>query len=195
MNESHDPAHFERLYQTNPDPWDYQTSRYEADKYCHCLSVLGEKRFANALEVGCSIGVLSALLAVRCDAMLGLDVVEQALDAARARNASRPWVRFQRMHVPTDWPAGRFDLIVLSEVLYYFVPADIDRIAERVLNSLDPGGTVLLVNWLGHGDDPLSGDDAAARFLAAVSDRLTMVQQDRRPGDPGYRVDLLRAPG
>ncbi|MFL5287257.1 MAG: class I SAM-dependent DNA methyltransferase [Rhodopila sp.] len=192
MNGSHDPAHFERLYQSNPDPWAYLTSDYEAEKYRHALAVLDDGRFANGLEVGCSIGVLTALLAERCDALLGVDVVEQALDAARARNTGAAWVRFQRMQVPGDWPDGQFDLIVLSEVLYFFVPTDIDRIADRVVRSLRPAGTVLLVNWLGRGDDPISGDDAAARFLHAAMGKLAVTHQDRRPG---YRVDRLRAPG
>jgi len=202
MTASHTPAHFERLYQSSPDPWDYQTSAYEAEKYRHALAALGDARFNNALEVGCSIGVLTARLAARCNALLGLDVIEQALNAARQRNAAHQWVRFERIQVPASWPAGRFDLIVLSEVLYYFVPADISRIAARVIDSLDPGGTLLLVNWLSHGDDPLSGDDAAAHFLAAVTDRLTVVHQDRRAANPttehhspGYRLDLLKAPG
>jgi len=170
----------------------YLTNAYEAGKYDHTLAVLGDTRFAHGLEVGCSIGVLTAMLAERCDALLGIDVVAQALEAARSHNATRTWVRFDCVRVPDAWPDGRFDLIALSEVLYYFVPSDIDRIADRVIGSLCPGGTVLLVNWLGHGDDPVSGDEAASRFLQAAAGRLDVAHQDRRPG---YRLDLLRSPG
>jgi predicted TPR repeat methyltransferase len=150
--------------------------------------MLGDRRFISGLEVGCSIGVLTRLLAGYCDALLGVDLVEQPLAAARLRCAEQPWVRFQRMRIPGEWPDQRFDLIMLSEVLYFLSPADIERCAERVKASLLPGGTVLLVNWLGQSDDPCSGEEAADRFIAATAGVLRVSQQDRQPR---YRLDLL----
>jgi len=190
MNGSHDPSHFERIYQSNPDPWGYQTSAYEAAKYQHVLGVLGERRFSSGLEVGCSIGVLTRMLAARCDALLGVDVVDQALEAAAARCADQLWVRFEKMQVPASWPGGSFDLIVLAEMLYFLVPEDIERVAARVVSSGMVGTRVLLVNWLGKADDPCSGDEAAERFIQAASDHFTLTHQERRPG---YRLDLLVA--
>jgi 2-polyprenyl-3-methyl-5-hydroxy-6-metoxy-1,4-benzoquinol methylase len=187
---SHDPSHFERLYRSNPDPWGYQTSSYEAAKYRHALDVLGDARFGNGLEVGCSIGVLTQMLAARCDAFLGVDVVDQALAAATARCSNQAWVRFEKIRVPTFWPNGSFDLIVLSEMLYFLVPEDIDRVVTHVAGSVLVGSRVLLVNWLGKADDPCSGDEAAERFIQMASGRLTLAHQDRRPG---YRLDLLVA--
>ncbi len=64
------------------------------------------------------------------------------------------------MRVPGEWPEQRFDLIVLSEVLYFLSPADIALCADRVMSSVLPGGKILLVNWLGQSDDPCSGDEA-----------------------------------
>ena len=192
MNGSHEPAHFERLYQSNPDPWGYLTSSYEAAKYGHALEVLGDARFSNGLEVGCSIGVLTRMLAARCDALLGLDVVDQALEDATARCSDQFWVHFEKMRVPAAWPSGRFDLIVLSEVLYFLVPADIERMAAHVASSLMVGARVLLVNWLGKANDPCSGGEAAERFIQASAGHLTPSHQDHRPG---YRIDLLVARG
>jgi hypothetical protein len=76
----------------------------------------------------------------------------------------------------------------LSEVLYFLTPADIGRCADRVKASLLPGGTVLLVNWLGQSDDPCSGEEAANRFIAATAGVLRVSRQDRQPR---YRLDLL----
>ena len=151
MISSRAPGHFERIYRSNPDPWEYLTSPYEREKYRHSLEVLGPARYLSGLEVGCSIGVLTQMLAARCDALLGVDFVDQALREAVDRCADLPWVRFERMQVPAQWPEGQFDLIVLSEVLYFLIGADIDRLAAHVGRSLMPGGRVLLVNWLGRG--------------------------------------------
>ena len=190
MTVSRDPSHFDKIYQSNPDPWGFRTDPYEQAKYTHSLDVLAGRHFVSGLEVGCSIGVLTQMLAPSCDALLALDLVNQPLEAAAKRCADFPWVRFLRMQVPAEWPDHRFDLIVLSEVLYFLSPGDIDTCARGVMGSLLPGGQVLLVNWLGQSDDPCSGDQAAERFIAATSAALTIAHQDRRTG---YRLDLLVA--
>jgi hypothetical protein len=101
---SRGPAHFQRLYDASPDPWQFRTSRYEQGKYRKTIEALGDRRFRSGFEPGCSIAVLTRLLAVRCDALLGVDVVEQALTTARMTCADQPWVRFQRMQVRTNGP-------------------------------------------------------------------------------------------
>ena len=190
MTESRSAAHFQRIYDASPDPWGFGSDPYEQEKYQRTLQALGDHRFAAGLEVGCSIGVLTRLLAPRCDALLGIDLVEQPLAAARARCADQPNVRFQRMQVPQAWPDGRFDLIVLSEVLYFLTASDIDWCAARVRSSLLPKAVVILVNWLGRSDDPTPGDEAANRFIRATAAWLQVSQQDRRPG---YRLDALES--
>jgi SAM-dependent methyltransferase len=188
MTYSRSPAHFQRIYDADPDPWGFGSSAYEQEKYRRTVQALGDRRFAAGLEVGCSIGYLTRMLAPRCGELLGVDLIEQPLQAARMRCADQPWVRFQRMQVPGEWPDQRSDLIVLSEVLYFLAPADIDRCAERVVASVLPKAAVILVNWLGQSDDPVGGDEAATRFIASVAGSLRVVHQDRRPG---YRLDLL----
>ena len=186
------PGYFETLYARDPDPWRFASSDYERAKYAATLAALPRPRYRRALEVGCSIGVLTRQLAARCDALLALDAAEAPLAAARARCAGLPQVAFRRMRVPRDWPeeAGPFDLILLSEVVYYLDAADVVRLARRVGGALAPGGEVLLVHWTGETDYPLSGDDAAERFMAAASGFATVAHQDRAER---YRLDLLRA--
>ena len=53
------------------------------------------------------------------------------------------------MQVPHEWPDDVFDLIVLSEILYFLSPADIIALADRTLATLEADGLVLLVNWRG----------------------------------------------
>nr|WP_294543705.1 SAM-dependent methyltransferase [uncultured Rhodopila sp.] len=190
MTESRSAAHFQRIYEASADPWGFGSNPYEQEKYGRTLQALGDRRFAAGLEVGCSIGVLTRLLAARCDALLGIDLVEQPLAAARARCADQPHVGFQRMQVPQAWPDGRFDLIVLSEVLYFLTASDIDWSAARVRSSLLPKAVVILVNWLGRSDDPTPGDEAANRFIRASAGWLRVSHQDRRPG---YRLDALES--
>lgn len=183
------PGWFEDLYRRDADPWSFETSRYEAEKYAHTLASLPPGPVASALEVGCSIGVLTAMLAPRCDRLLAVDVSETALAAARARCAALPQVRFERRVLPAGFPPGRFDLVLLSEVVYYWDRADVALLATKLAAATAPGAHLLLVHYTDPTDYPLSGDDAVAALRAALGGQVAEVRAERRPR---YRLDLWR---
>ena len=92
------------------------------------------------------------------------------------------------LRIPTEWPNGRFDLIVLSEVLYFLTFRDIAAVAARVLAALDTDGVVLSVNWRGRGDDPCGGDEAATILLNQTHQVLRVAS---RYHTASYRIELL----
>ena len=49
--------------------------------------------------------------------------------------------------VPEDWPGGRFDLVVVSEVGYFLSPDRLRRLVARVDESLSDDGAVVLCHW------------------------------------------------
>lgn len=162
-----DAASFDRLYRESADPWDYETSAYEAEKYARCLALLPPRRFARALEVGCSIGVMSESIARRCDSFLGLDFAPTAVERARARRI--PGAHFEVGAVPEAWPEGNWDLIVLSEVLYYLPPEKLDAVIRQVVDSLAPDGACLVAGYLGPTETTLSAREVERQLLAALS--------------------------
>ena len=151
-----------------PDPWNFASSPYEQGKYALTLMAMPKPRYRSALEVGCSIGVLTRLLAPRCDSLLAVDAAQTPLVEARRRCADFPGVRFEQMFVPEQWPNGAFDLIVLSEVIYYLSHEDVGRLATKVRASLVPGGAVILAHWIGSTDYPLGGDEAVLLFIERI---------------------------
>lgn len=188
------PAYFDALYDANADPWGFATSLYEAGKYAATMQALSRQRYQAGLEVGCSIGVLTAAMAARCDTLLAIDVAEAALDQARARNADNPHVRFDRClfpaELPSDLPAEGFDLILLSELLYYLDAGALEDAARCTIALAQPGADIVLVHWLGPTPDyPLTGDEAADMFIAALGSAATVIRQERWPE---YRIDCLR---
>jgi cyclopropane fatty-acyl-phospholipid synthase-like methyltransferase len=182
------PAYFDAIYASDSDPWKFASSAYERDKYAATLAALPRARYASAFEVGCSIGVLTHDLAFRCDKLLAVDAAEAPLRDAVNRCAELPKVRLERMFVPDQWPEAVFDLIVLSEIVYYLHAADVKRLAERVATTLQREGDVVLVHWIGQTNYPLSGDEAAERFIAAMGDSALVMRQDRN----AFRLDVLR---
>jgi predicted TPR repeat methyltransferase len=182
-------AYFEQLYAANEDPWNFAGSDYEAQKYAATIDALGGRHFSRGLEIGCSIGVLTKALADLCEDLLAVDIADQPLARAKVRCAAATHVSFARMQVPTTWPAGSFDLIVFSEVLYFLTQADIMRTAALANGSLMPGGVLLLVNYTEKIDEPCSGEEAAEVFIHELSPPNALVTQLRAQS---FRIDLLQ---
>jgi predicted TPR repeat methyltransferase len=183
--------YFEALYEANADPWRVETSGYETAKYDASLAALPHARYASALDVGCTVGVFTRLLAGRCDRVLGLDVSDRAVAAARERCRDLASVSIERMAVPHQWPAGRFDLVVLSEILYYLPDGDLAALAERIGGALTPGGTVLLVHWTGAAAGDSAGDLAVNLFATAAAGFARSIRHQRTAE---YRIDVLAVP-
>jgi SAM-dependent methyltransferase len=184
-----DAAYFEDLYRAHPDPWGFAVREYEAAKYDHTLAALGEERAVRGLEMGCSIGVFTRRLAYRCDSLVATEMSKAALDQARARCADLAHIDFRLARDVTDGIEGAFDLMVLSEVVYYWDDADLARVAKAIDACLAPGGRLLLVHWLGETDYPRSGDDAVAALAAALAAPMIIERQERTDQ---YRLDLWR---
>jgi len=153
-------GYFDAMYRAAGDPWGFEDRWYERRKYAISLAQLPVHRYRRAFEPGCSIGVFSHMLAQRCDALLSCDVAEAAVQAAARRNQDLPHVRVERRDLPGQWPAGRFDLIVFSEILYYFGDHDLKQMLKNAVVALQPQGTLLAVHWRHPvADYPRSGDD------------------------------------
>lgn len=182
------PDYFEAKYQSDIDPWQFRSSAYEREKYQATIGALGQARYPSALEVGCSIGVLTALLAQRCDALIAIDASETAIAAARKADIAK--AEFRVGTLPRDFPGGSFDLIMLSEVLYYFVEADLRQVAAQCTGALRPNGEIVLCHWLGETDYPLTGQAASDMFADAVALTLPARKVVR---DEVYRLERFSA--
>ena len=176
--------HFERLAHESEDPWDYATSDYEQRKYRHTLEYLPEHP-GRTLELGCSIGVFTEMLAPRCDCLLAVDFSPTALERARARLHDAHHVQVLRRRLPEETPEGPFDTIVCAEILYYW-SADLVRVGLRRMEAaLAPGGTLVAVHWR-HPDRrrELTGDD-----VHAIIDAETRLGTEARYATPDYLLD------
>jgi SAM-dependent methyltransferase len=142
-----DPGYFRERYAASPDPYGLAERWYETRKYALTVALLPREHYGTAFEPGCSIGVLTAQLASRCDSLLACDAVPDAVASARARTTGLPGVRVERRAIPGEWPAHPFDLIIFSELLYYFDDADLNRVLRLGIRSLRPDGHLLAVHW------------------------------------------------
>lgn len=139
-------AYFQEIYQ-EADPFGYRSRWYEERKRALTLACLPRRRYANAWELGCSNGVLTAALAKRCDALLGTDICDGALAQAALSTRACAHVVLRRATHPGDWPDGVFDLIVVSEVGYYLEAGELALLGQKLRSSLADGGLLLACHW------------------------------------------------
>jgi 2-polyprenyl-3-methyl-5-hydroxy-6-metoxy-1,4-benzoquinol methylase len=184
------PDYFDALYTADADPWRFGSSAYEKQKYQETLRALTRNRYRHALEVGCSIGIFTQMLARRCDKVLAIDASKVAIEEAKKNCPSNSNIVFQLCTVPADFPEARFDLIVLSEILYYLQPNDLVRVAARCSDVLIAEGAIILCHWLGETDYPLTGFAASELFVQAMAKRLPVHALLRKEE---YRLDRLSA--
>ncbi len=183
------PAFFESIYRSAPDPWNFERSPYETDRYACMLDALGGRHFDRAYEPGCSIGVFTERLAPFCRELVACDASATAVERARERLRRFPQASVTRAALPDELSEGSFDLIVLAEIGYYFEPGVLQRLVRELMARLRPGGIVLGCHWLGHSaDHVLHGAD-----VHALIDESGLVPDVPRPvsGD-GYQLDIWR---
>ncbi|SJN37901.1 Methyltransferase type 12 [Microbacterium esteraromaticum] len=151
---------FEDRYTGKADPWGVDTRWYEQRKRELTAAILPRPRYERVLELACGTGAFTRMLAERSAHVLAVDASAHALEKARVRLGDAPHVQIREMDLLSDWPEGRFDLIVLSEVAYYWSAADWAQVLDRVDGSLDADGVFVVCHWRHPiAGAPLSGDD------------------------------------
>jgi SAM-dependent methyltransferase len=182
------PCAFERCYRQNPDPWNFAGSGYERRRYRAVMQALPHTRYARAFEPGCSVGELTARLAAVCGHVVATDVAPSAVARARRRCAALANVQIHCADLAAGLPRGSFDLIVLSEIGYYFSAPLLAQVARSMARALAPGGDFVAAHWLGESADHVLHGDAVHDRLSAVLP-LRWLAGERHDG---FRIDSWR---
>jgi SAM-dependent methyltransferase len=181
-------AFFEARYQTSNDPWQFGSSPYELNRYGATLAALPRARYRRGFEPACSVGVLTAALARRVEHLIACDIAGAAVARAQERCSELHNVDIYQNDAAEWTPDGSFDLIVFSELGYYFSADRLCEVARRMAALLEPGGEFIAVHWLGQSGDHLLHGDQVHEVLAG-----------NPPGEwlggsrhPGFRIDSWR---
>jgi protein-L-isoaspartate O-methyltransferase len=183
-------AAFEARYRQSEDPWGFATSEYERERYTTMIASLTRRHYHRAFEPACSVGELTARLAPLCGQVIATEFAPSAVARARRRCRGLPNVHISQADLAAGSPPGPFDLIVVSEVGYYFDGATLMQIARELEGKLACGGELMAVHWLGHSaDHVLHGDTVHHLLSQALS--LTWIKGARHPG---FRIDSWACP-
>ncbi|MEV7769486.1 bifunctional PIG-L family deacetylase/class I SAM-dependent methyltransferase [Microbacterium sp. NPDC086615] len=183
--------YFDDMYARHDDPWGFDSRWYEERKRAALLAALPRRRYRAAFEAGCSTGALTAELAERCDRVLAVDLAPAALDRARRRLEGRANVDLHRATLPADWPEGVFDLVVLSEVAYYWAGADLGRGLAASVGSVSDDGHLVACHWRHPvAEYPRTGDEVHDA-LAARPDLVRLVRHE----EEDFVLEVFARPG
>jgi 2-polyprenyl-3-methyl-5-hydroxy-6-metoxy-1,4-benzoquinol methylase len=179
---------FERKYREDGDPWNFATSQYEQQRYDIILRSINHRRYRRALEPGCSVGVFSSGLASFCDEVEAFDIAPSAVAVARERCRELTNVRLSSAALSEYRIGGKFDLIVLSEIGYYFNVSELRRISIRLVSHLLPGGVIVAAHWIGTSLDHVLTGDGAHDVLRSTFEQEGL-ELELAESYPGFRVD------
>lgn len=160
-------ARFAALYARDADPWQTATSAYERRKRAVSCACLPRARYGSGLDVASGSGLLTRDLAARCDALMAIDAVPDAVAATRKAVAGCDNVLTRQARIPQAFPEGPFDLVVCSEILYYLDTAELAMTLDAIAAAQPPGADLLAVSWRPKAPDaPRDAADAHRRLLA-----------------------------
>ena len=156
---SNSALHFENFYRRAVDPWSFASSDYERRRYESILAALTKTTYKRVFEPGCSEGELTAMLAQRAEELIACDISVTAAGRARERCRNLSNVHISVRDIADGAPEGTFDLIIFSELGYYFSEERLTAVIQQLTSQLETGGEFVAVHWLGHSaDHVLHGD-------------------------------------
>jgi SAM-dependent methyltransferase len=179
---------FEAMYRRSGDPWNFASSPYELNRYEAITRALSMCRYRHAFEPGCSVGVLTEQLAPLCDRVSATDISPTAVEVARMRCSRFAHVEIQCESLDESFSIDDMDLLLLSEIGYYFDPERWRSLAQLLMKRVAPSGTILAAHWLGHSRDHLQDGDSVHHALRSIGS-ITLEYSER---NAGFRLDRWR---
>lgn len=180
---------FEARYRDTGDPWDLAHDSYEQARYDTIIRALAGRHYTSAFEPGCAVGALTEKLAFICDRVDACDFSQTAVEQARQRCARFPHVAVRCASFAEPAQYADYDLIVLSEIGYYFTSTSWQCLVADMVDRMQPGATLLASHWLGRSPDHiLTGDEVHA---CMEHPKLRHEYSERHPDaeHSGFRLD------
>ncbi len=166
---------FEAKFEADADPWDTWQSRYEAVKRDALAKAMGSGTYGRGLELAAGNGSNTPVIARRVRRLLVTDGTRAGAELMRERFAGQSRLTIVQHDAGRRLPGHRFDLIVISELLYYLEDRAFDVLAGEVARTLTPGGRLVMV----HHEQNFA--DRARQAASVHRDFLSLLTGPMRP--------------
>ncbi len=139
---------FEHKYRKHGDYFGYQTKPYEKLKYERTFDLMKQWRKGSdsALEVGCSVGVFTAMIVPEFTHITAVDIASEALALTEKQTGGAANVAYLQSDLLSLKTGRTYDVIFCAEMLMYIREKD-GAEACRVLDTrLKPDGIIIEVS-------------------------------------------------
>ena len=181
--------YWDARYAETPDLFELESAAHGRARYEFLILALADRPLGKTLELGCSVGVLTEMLAERATEVIATDISEVVLETARRRlrEAGHSGVTFLQADLPEGLPAGPFDTVIASELLYYLRADEVSASAGQLAEALAPGGRLLVAHTRGYFPRHAISADHAARLVG----RAPGLRSIKHWGGTERRVDVF----
>ena len=152
-----------------PDPWGYETHWYEKRRRAPMAALLPGEKLGQVVEIGCSTGLSTQMLAPRARHVLAIDVSPKAVSLARERLQGLAHVEIVQADITQDWPARSFDQILLCDVAYHLDAGQLGQLARNIRIQASADCVLLLAHWRHPFAQVITPAPAAHDLLAEVT--------------------------
>jgi predicted TPR repeat methyltransferase len=125
-------------------------------------SEVGASKDLDVLDAGCGTGLCGPLVAPYARRLVGVDLSDNMIAHARARNVYDELVKHELTAFLRD-SAGMFDVIVSADTLVYFGP--LEEVVAASASALRPGGRLIFTV------EELNGDGSETGYAISPSGR------------------------
>lgn len=137
----------DRFYRAFADPWSIGSA--SSPRYDHYRNLILEHVAARGcvLDIGCGYGSFLARLSSDFDELSGLDASKIAIDGASLRHPHVRFVHGSAEDPPAELGERRYDLIILSDVLYYLPDRKRRAAISWIADHLADEGIAFIAAW------------------------------------------------
>ena len=153
-----DRSYSERIDEVHTDPWESEDRAFEVRKLALTMACLPRIRYCSGFEAARSVGVLTELLAVRCNRLTSSDISPYSGHATQTRSGYDGASLIEEQSIREQWPSGEFDLVFFNEIAVLFREKEIGPLMACVLASTRQGAHVVGVHRRGLANHPLSAE-------------------------------------
>lgn len=139
-------AGFEDKFAANSDPWRTRSSAYERRKRDDLSHVVGPGRHGRVLEVAAGNGSNTPMLSCRALRLTVTEGTSSGVHLIRRVVQDEARIDVHQLDLAEHLPGRRYDMVVVSEVLYYLPDRTFSSFAGEVSRTLRPGGSLILAH-------------------------------------------------
>ncbi len=154
MRSKYNKDYFENKF-SSADPWNYTSSKYEYKKYREQIAISDKyaKNPSSILEIGCAEGMFTEMIHREhpSSQITAIDISDKAIERARQKQVGNTtFIRTDIVDFIESNDRGPFDIIYLSEIIYYLGASlstrDLLSLVRKLSLILNKNGIMVMTN-------------------------------------------------